>query len=128
MEHAENDLKGIQEVADGLGVTPRTLRFYEDRGLIEPQRVGTQRIYTRRETARMQLILRGKRLGFTLREIQEFLDLYEADAQHVGQMKALASRCRERIDDLEAKLTALTQTLNELKLIEDQALSRIPEA
>ena len=71
------------------GSRPRTLRFYEDKGLIEPRRVGTTRVYTRREVGRMQLILRGKRLGFSLRDIQEFLDLYDADPQHVEQMRRL---------------------------------------
>jgi len=77
-------LTGIQQVATELGISTRTLRFYEDKGLIEPRRVGTMRIYTRREVGRMQLILRGKRLGFTLRDIQTFLDLYDADPQPTG--------------------------------------------
>ena len=124
----EEELRGIQEVADSLGVTPRTLRFYEDKGLIEPRRVGNARIYTRRETARMQLILRGKRLGFSLRDIQEFLDLYDADPRHVEQMRALAGRCRERIDELEAQRDALAQTLDELEVIERQALERVTAA
>jgi DNA-binding transcriptional MerR regulator len=122
------ELHGIQAVADSLGVTPRTLRFYEDRGLIEPRRVGTARIYTKRETARMQLILRGKRLGFSLREIQEFLDLYDADPQHLEQMRALATRCRERIGELEAQKAALEQTVEELATIEREALARVQGA
>jgi DNA-binding transcriptional MerR regulator len=65
MSEGEQELLGIQDVASLLGITPRTLRFYEDRGLIEPRRVGAARVYTRRETARMRLILRGKRLGFS---------------------------------------------------------------
>lgn len=125
MSEGEQELRGIQEVADSLGITPRTLRFYEDRGLIEPRRVGNARIYTRRETARMQLILRGKRLGFSLRDIQEFLDLYDADPQHLEQMRALAGRCRERIDELEAQRDALDQTLAELAAIEREALARV---
>lgn len=125
MNEGEQELRGIQEVADSLGITPRTLRFYEDRGLIEPRRVGNARIYTRRETARMQLILRGKRLGFSLRDIQEFLDLYDADPQHLEQMRALAARCRERMKELEAQRDALDQTLAELAAIEREALARV---
>lgn len=125
MNEGEQELRGIQEVADSLGITPRTLRFYEDKGLIEPRRVGNARIYTRRETARMQLILRGKRLGFSLRDIQEFLDLYDADPQHLEQMRALAARCRERIEELEAQRDALDQTLAELAAIEREALDRV---
>ncbi|PSJ38532.1 MerR family transcriptional regulator [Sphingomonas deserti] len=125
LSEAAEQLQGIQEVADSLGITTRTLRFYEDRGLIEPRRVGTQRIYSKRETARMQLILRGKRLGFSLRDIQEFLDLYDADPQHLEQMRALAGRCRERIEELEAQKAALEQTVKELATIEREALARV---
>jgi DNA-binding transcriptional MerR regulator len=100
----QEDLTGINDVARMLDVTPRTLRFYEDKGLITPCRVGAIRVYTKRQIARMQLILRGKRLGFSLRDIEEFLDLYDADPQHVEQMRALA----------------------ELETIERQALERIP--
>ncbi len=123
--YAQDDLTGIQEVARTLGVTARTLRFYEDRRLIAPCRVGTTRVYTKREVARMQLILRGKRLGFSLRDIERFLSLYDADPQHVEQMRALADRCRERIDDLCRQREAIAQTLTELEQIETQALDRI---
>lgn len=119
------ELQGIQEVAERLGITPRTLRFYEDRGLIEPSRIGTTRVYRRREIARMQLILRGKRLGFSLKDIEEFLDLYYADPQHLEQMRALAGRCRERIDELEQQRQALDTTLAELTKIEAEALDRV---
>ncbi|HEU0067588.1 MAG TPA: MerR family DNA-binding transcriptional regulator [Sphingomonas sp.] len=116
-------MRGIQQAADALGITMRTLRFYEDRGLIEPHRIGTTRVYTRREMARMQLILRGKRLGFSLRDIREFLDLYEVDQEHAEQMRALAERCRGRIDELRKQQDALVQTLAELEDIERQALA-----
>ena len=123
-----DELHGIQKVADDLGVTPRTLRFYEDKGLIEPTRVGTTRIYTKREIGRMQLILRGKRLGFSLKDIKQFLDLYDADPQHVEQMKALAARARERADELEQQRHALDVTIAELHQIEREALERVTAA
>ena len=118
-------MTGIQDVATQLGVTMRTLRFYEDKGLIAPQRVGTMRIYSKREIGRMQLILRGKRLGFSLTDIAEFLDLYDADPQHLEQMRALAERVRMRIDELEAQRDALDQTLVELAKLEGEALARV---
>jgi len=121
----KGDLRGIQEVADMLGITPRTLRFYEDKGLIEPCRIGTTRVYRRREIARMQLILRGKRLGFSLTDIAEFLDLYDADPQHLEQMRALAGRVRMRIDELEQQRDALDQTLTDLAKLEGEALARV---
>ena len=114
-------LLGIQEVAAELGVTARTLRFYEDQGLIEPQRVGTTRIYTKREVARMYLILRGKRLGFSIREIKEFLDLYGSDAKHIEQVRLLRARVREHLDDLKKQQDALNQTVAELHAIDREA-------
>jgi DNA-binding transcriptional MerR regulator len=124
----EGELQGIQKVANDLGITARTLRFYEDKGLIEPRRVGTTRIYTRREVGRMQLILRGKRLGFSLRDIKQFLDLYDADPQHVEQMKTLAARARERADELEQQRVAIEQTVTELHQIEREAMARVRAA
>jgi DNA-binding transcriptional MerR regulator len=122
----EAELRGIQDVAAELGVTMRTLRFYEDKGLIEPQRVGTTRIYTRREVARMRLILRGKRLGFSIREIRDFLDLYDADPEHHEQTRQLAIAVRERIRLLTRQKAALEETLVELSEIERQATARLP--
>ncbi len=125
MTEPSQELTGINQVARMLDITPRTLRFYEDKGLITPCRVGAIRVYTRREIARMRLILRGKRLGFTLRDIVEFLDLYDADPQHVEQMRALAERCRQRIDRLAAQQEAIAETLEELEKIEREALARV---
>ncbi|MFC6622432.1 MerR family transcriptional regulator [Novosphingobium panipatense] len=116
---------GIQEAATLLGVTMRTLRFYEDKGLIAPQRAGTTRIYSKREIGRMQLILRGKRLGFSIREIKEFLDLYDVDPEHLEQVRALRARIRERIADLRKQKLAIEQTLDELLSIERQASARL---
>ncbi|MCT2399007.1 MerR family transcriptional regulator [Novosphingobium mangrovi (ex Huang et al. 2023)] len=119
---------GIQEVARQLDVTMRTLRFYEDKGLIAPQRVGTTRIYSRREIARMRLILRGKRLGFSIREIKEFLDLYDVDPEHVAQARQLLMKIGERVSALRKQKRAIDQTLEELRLLERQALTLIDGA
>lgn len=118
-------LRGIQDVATELGVTTRTIRFYEDKGLLDPQRVGTMRVYSRREVGRLQLILRGKRLGFSLRQIQEFLDLYDADQLHLSQTRRLLERVTERVEALEAQRVALDQTLDELRDIARQCRQRI---
>ena len=115
------EMLGIHEAARHLGVTMRTLRFYEDKGLISPQRVGTTRIYARREIGRMQLILRGKRLGFSIREIREFLDLYDVDPEHVEQVRQLVAKVGERIAELHRQKQAIEQTLAELGSIEQQA-------
>nr|WP_047166377.1 MerR family DNA-binding transcriptional regulator [Sphingomonas sp. Y57] len=121
-------LRGIQDVADELGVTTRAIRFYEDKGLLEPQRVGTMRVYSRREVARLQLILRGKRLGFSLREIKEFLDLYDVDSLHLAQTRQLLARVSARVEALELQRKALDQTLDELQDIVRQCEDRIAQA
>lgn len=125
-DHAQ--LKGIQEVAKELGVTMRALRFYEDKGLIAPQRVGTTRIYGRREMARVRLVLRGRRLGFSVREIKEFLDLYEVDPDHVEQMRRFVVRVRQRLSELEQRKAALDETIGELRQLESEALSNLARA
>jgi len=127
MPAAVADLQGIQEVALLLGVTHRTLRFYEDKGLIDPQRVGNTRIYSRRDIGRMQLILRGKRLGFTIREIKEFLDLYDADPTQIEQMQHLLGRIRDRLKLLQRQRAALDKTVSELKQMENEAKARIAQ-
>ncbi|KHK93327.1 MerR family transcriptional regulator [Novosphingobium malaysiense] len=119
---------GIHDAAKMLGVTMRTLRFYEDKGLIAPQRVGTTRIYSRREIGRMQLILRGKRLGFSIREIKEFLDLYDVDPEHVEQVRQLRVKVNQRISDLRKQKRAIEQTLEELLTIDQQAQDWLDEA
>ncbi len=117
----------ITELAEQLGVTARAIRFYEDTGLISPSRAGATRVYTRRELARMQLILRGKRLGFSLRDIKQFLDLYDHDPTHVEQRRQLLARVRHRIEELEKTRAAVTETLAELGEIEQQTLRALAE-
>src|SRR3546814_16413735 len=82
----------ISELAAEFGVTPRTIRFYEDEGLIAPGRAGTNRVYTRHDRGRLILLCRGKRLGFSLAEVKEFLELYYPDRDQVGQMSFTLAR------------------------------------
>jgi DNA-binding transcriptional MerR regulator len=121
----DDSLKSIAEAAEELGVTQRTLRFYEDKGLIAPQRVGTMRVYSRREMGRMLLILRGKRLGFSIREIGEFLSLYDTDQQQLCQMRHLVGRVVDRLGELRQQREAIEQTIGELETIEVQANAHI---
>lgn len=118
-------LYSVTELARELGITPRTIRFYEDQGLIRPQRAGNARIYTHRDRARMILILRGKRLGFSLRDIKEFLDLYVVDTTQVEQLRLLVSKVRERIVLLEDQLQAVQTSLSELRDIERISLETL---
>ena len=111
----------VTELAEALGVTPRALRFYEDKGLVTPQRAGTTRVYTHRDRGRLALILRGKRLGFSLREVGEWLDLYDADPNQGEQMRILVAKVHERIVGLERQRDDLEATLKELREIERAA-------
>ena len=117
----------VPELAETLGVTPRSIRFYEQKGLVAPKRAGTTRIYTRQDRARMLIILRGKRLGFTLKEIADYLDLYGADPTQAEQIRMLLTRVRERIEALEDQRQALDVTLDELRDIEQQSIDALKE-
>jgi len=119
------ELYSVSELANDLGVTPRALRFYEDKGLIAPQRAGNTRVYTHRDRGRLMLILRGKRLGFTLSEVREWLDLYEVDPDQSDQMIRLVDKVRKRIDALEQQRDDLDATLEELREILDQVEGRL---
>ena len=105
----------VTELAREFGTTARAIRFYEGKGLIAPARVGANRAYTHRDRARLVLILRGKRLGFSLREIKDFLALYHSDPEGVVQMRTLATMLHERMGDLEHQREVLDATLADLK-------------
>ncbi len=115
------DFYSVSELGKDLGVSARTIRLYEDKGLIAPCRAGNNRVYTPRDRSRMILILRGKRLGFTLREIKEYLDLYDVDPTHAKQLRLLLKSVHSRIARLEDQRVALEQTLTELREVESQA-------
>jgi DNA-binding transcriptional MerR regulator len=119
---AGKDLYSVTQLGNELGVSARAIRFYEDKGLIAPRRVGNNRVYTSRDRARMVLILRGKQLGFSLREIKEYLDLYDADPTRAKQHRLLLKAVRSRIESLESQRVALDQALKELRDVERQAL------
>ena len=119
------ELYSVTELANDLGVTPRALRFYEDKGLIAPQRAGNTRVYTHRDRGRLMLILRGKRLGFTLREVREWLELYEVDPDQSTQITHLKDKVRKRIEALEQQRGDLDATLGELREILGQVERRL---
>jgi len=113
------------ELANTLGVTSRTLRFYETKNLISPKRVGNRRIYNYKDRARMQLILRGKRIGFSLNDIREFLDLYDTNADQTPQIQLLVSKVSHRIEQLSEQQSDIDRTLRELKEIQSNALETL---
>ena len=110
------------ELARETGVTARAIRFYESKGLLNPQRAGTTRIYTHRERGRLQLILRGKRLGFSLSDIGDYLNLYDADPTQQDQIMLLLAKVDTRVKELELQKIDLEASLTELSAVKDQAL------
>jgi DNA-binding transcriptional MerR regulator len=121
----EDRLYTIGELAAELAVTTRTIRFYESKGLIAPARRGVARCYSRRDRARLMLILRGKNLGFSLEAIGDYLKLYDADPARIAQTQMLLSGVEEAIDNLQAKRADLDRTLKELKDIRAQCVEHL---
>ncbi|HTQ15365.1 MAG TPA: MerR family DNA-binding transcriptional regulator [Rhizomicrobium sp.] len=106
----------IRQLTKEMGVTSRTLRHYEDEGLLAPERRGQARIYSQRDRARLMLILRGRRVGFTLAEIREILDLYDADKSGVAQLQHSKKKFAERLAALERQKIDIDESIAELKL------------
>ncbi len=117
----DEQLLTVTEFAEQFGLTARALRFYEDKGLITPRRAGTTRVFSTRDRARMSLILRGKRLGFSLNTIKEYLDLYDADPTQQSQLTHLLAEVRKRREQLLAQRQAIDEALAELDEITAQA-------
>lgn len=117
---AAEQLFTIGELAADVGVTTRAIRFYESKGLISPARRGVARSYTRRDRARLLLVLRGKNLGFSLEDIRQYLQLYDADPNQIQQVKLLAAKVEEHIASLHKKRADIERTLAELEDIREQ--------
>ena len=124
----QDRLYGISELASELGITARAIRFYEAKGLLAPPRANGGRVYTRRERARLKLILRAKSIGFSLAEVKQFLDLYGDRGEGRPQQVAfVAERSNALIKELEQKQADVAATLEELKDIHRQCLRYLAE-
>jgi DNA-binding transcriptional MerR regulator len=118
----------VRELADELGVTTRTLRFYEAEGLLRPHREGTSRVYGPRDRARLRLILRGRRFGMTLPECREIVDMYDGAAtSERRQLETLLGRLDEIAADLRARQADLRRTLAEVGDVAEQCRTRLAE-
>ncbi|MGR3759775.1 MerR family transcriptional regulator [Roseobacteraceae bacterium NS-SX3] len=109
------DTMTIREMCDEFEVTPRTLRFYEAKELLFPIRDGQKRLFTKRDRARLKLILRGKRFGFSLEEIRQLLDLYHMGDQQLTQLSRTYDIACDRLADMERQRDELNEAIGELK-------------
>lgn len=111
----DRDQFSISDLSAEFGVTARALRFYEDEGLIAPERRGTARLYSQRDRARLAWILRGKRVGFSLTVIRELIDLYDRDDGREAQRLATLGKCRERVGALKAQREDIDAAIDEIE-------------
>lgn len=110
-----DETMSIREMCDAFDVTPRTLRFYESKALLAPRRIGTRRLYTRRDRARLKLVLRGRRFGFSLDEIGDLLDLYDPEDLQKTQIRRSLDLARDHLAALERRRAELDEAICELK-------------
>ena len=113
-----NDSYSIGDLSREFGVTTRTIRFYEDQGLLSPTRSGQSRIYQARDRVRLKLILRGKRLGFSLKEINKLIALYDAPEGEAGQLRSFIEKIRARRSELLVQKEDIEHVLDELDTLE----------
>lgn len=125
-EPESRDLFAIADLAREFGISTRAIRFYESKGLLSPDRVGGTRVFRRRDRARLTLILRGKRLGFSLRDISDYLSLYDAHS-HTAQVNLLIDMVDQRLALLERQMTDLQTTVSELREIRKLAAERVAQ-
>jgi DNA-binding transcriptional MerR regulator len=111
----QTDVMTIREMCDAYDVTPRTLRFYEAKELLFPIREGQKRLFTRRDRARLKLILRGKRFGFSLEDIRQLLELYDRGDQQLAQLQRAHELAQMRLRDMEQQREELDEAIAELK-------------
>jgi DNA-binding transcriptional MerR regulator len=115
-----NDTMTIREMCDLFGVTPRTLRFYESKELLFPARRGNGRLFTRQDRARLKLILRGKRFGFSLEDIRQLLDMYDRNGTNEAQLAKTLELARARLGQMESQRAELDVAIAELKVELDE--------
>jgi DNA-binding transcriptional MerR regulator len=116
-----NDHCSIGDLAREFDVTPRAIRFYEDEGLLSPRRDGSRRVYTKRDGVRLKLILRGKRLGFSLAEVREMLELYDSAPDEKPQLEKFAAALAARREQLERQREEIDEVLEEIRSFERQS-------
>jgi DNA-binding transcriptional MerR regulator len=116
--NSTDDYYTVAQLAAEFSITPRAIRLYETKGLIRSRRVGRAMIYDHRQRARLKIVLRSKRLGFSLEATKAYLDLYDADRTNPERLLSMMLRCRQRLYELEAQRRDLDATIDELHAVE----------
>ncbi|MDX8435884.1 MULTISPECIES: MerR family DNA-binding transcriptional regulator [Mesorhizobium] len=126
------DLVRIGEMAKKYGVTLRTLRFYEDKGLLNPKRDGSTRLYTRRDRARLKLILLGRKVGFSLRDVKQMMDLYDPTGSNTKQLRLALDKSEKQLARLQKQRALIDDAINELSTsmtaVRQMLMDRAPQA
>ncbi len=118
---AESNISRIGDLAGQFGITLRALRFYEDKGLINPQRNGTTRLYSHRDRARLKLILLGRKVGFSLREVKQLLDLYDPAGSNEAQLRATLEKTAKQQEKLISQRNSIDEAIAELQKLKKAA-------
>ncbi|MFC3206021.1 MerR family transcriptional regulator [Aquamicrobium soli] len=124
---AEDDLTRIGDMAKTFGVTLRALRFYEDKGLLQPRREGATRLYTRRDKARLKLILLGRRVGFSLRDVKQMIDLYDPTGSNTKQLRLTLEKSEKQRVRLQKQRMAIDEAIAELDTMMDVVRTQLAE-
>jgi DNA-binding transcriptional MerR regulator len=119
------DVFSIRDLTKELGVSARTLRFYEEKGLVDPARRGQERLYSRRDRARLRYVLMGKKVGFSLEEVREMLDLYDLGDGQVTQLRVALAKFGERIARLREQRDEIDRAIAELTRASDATRDRL---
>ena len=127
-DNDHSDLMRIGELARQFDITMRTLRFYEDKGLLTPKRVGNTRLYSKRDVVRLKLILRGRKVGFSLRDVKQIIDLYEPEGSNIRQMKVTLEKCERQLERLHAQRQAIGEAIDEMEDILDTVRDGLSKA
>jgi DNA-binding transcriptional MerR regulator len=117
----------IGELAQEFEVSLRTLRFYEDKGLLKPKRVGATRLFSRRDRARLKLIMLGRKVGFSLREVKQMLDMYKSDASNQRQYQFVLDKSQKQLDRLKKQRDELLEAMNDLQGLVHEVKGRLAD-
>lgn len=127
VSEADEEYTRIGEMAKAFGVTLRALRFYEDKGLISPKRDGSTRLYTRRDKARLKLILLGRKVGFSLRDVKQILDLYDPNGTNIKQLRLTIDKSEKQLARLQKQRAAIDEAISELSEMMDTVRGLLAE-